>query len=106
MYRTAKLQSSARLSLAHALQCPNNDCTIVTTATYSASHTANVLTVGFGHWRGALLQGDRCDRSVGLIRGAFELAEQNSMIELEMSEFIKADGALTCLSVLLESVHT
>jgi hypothetical protein len=53
-----------------------------------------------------LLQGDRCDRSVGLIRGAFELAEQNSIIELEMSEFIKADGALTCLSVLLESVHT
>jgi hypothetical protein len=70
------------------------------------SPPANVLSLNYGTWRGALLQADRCEESVGLVRGAFELSEQNLVLEHEMSEFAKADAALTCLSVFVESVHT
>ncbi|KAG5180762.1 hypothetical protein JKP88DRAFT_200140 [Tribonema minus] len=68
--------------------------------------SANVLSLNSGKWRGALLQADRCENSVGLIRGAFELNEQNSILEHEMSEFVKAGMGLTSLCVFVESVHT
>ncbi|KAG5177493.1 hypothetical protein JKP88DRAFT_196497 [Tribonema minus] len=69
---------------------------------------ANVVSIHSDTWRGALVQGNRCRDSVNLLRSAFASSAssssslQGAVHELDMSEFIKADGSLTCLSVILE----
>lgn len=63
--------------------------------------SANVLTVqGGGRLRGVFMQGGRCAKSNQLIRNVYEPSDH--LFELDMSEFIKADAGLTCLSVIME----
>eukprot|EP00752_Nemacystus_decipiens_P005765 g5214.t1 len=64
--------------------------------------SANVVSVIHkGEWRGALIQGGRCDESRWLIRKCFTEKEQARVLEVDYSEMIKPDAALTCCSVLL-----
>ncbi|CAM9555610.1 unnamed protein product [Discosporangium mesarthrocarpum] len=64
--------------------------------------SANVVCVAHeGRWRGTLVQGGRCPESLSLIRRCFSDDEQTRVLEVEYSEMIKPDAALTCCSVLL-----
>ncbi|CAM9480004.1 unnamed protein product [Pylaiella littoralis] len=64
--------------------------------------SANVVSVVHkGKWRGALIQGGRCDESRWLIRKCFTEKEQAQVLEIDYSEMCKPDAALTCCSVLL-----
>ncbi|CAM9495751.1 unnamed protein product [Ectocarpus sp. 4 AP-2014] len=64
--------------------------------------SANVVSVIHkGQWRGALIQGGRCEESRWLIRKCFTEKEQAKVLEIDYSEMIKPDAALTCCSVLL-----
>lgn len=64
--------------------------------------SANVVSViAKGEWKGGIIQGGRCEESLRLIRGCFTEAEQARLLEVDYSEMIKPDAALTCCSVLL-----
>ncbi|CAM9854015.1 unnamed protein product [Ascophyllum nodosum] len=64
--------------------------------------SANVVTVIHkGEWKGALIQGGRCEESRWLISNCFTEEERKRVLEVNVSEMIKPDAALTCSSVLL-----
>jgi len=74
-----------------------------TVFTVPDAEAANILLISSTEKRGALIIRKEFPHSAELIRSSAQAAGVDDITELDMSELAKADGALTCCSVLINA---